>query len=97
MLKQLFLIAALISFIPFTFADEAKVDPKYEGIEITVNVNSASAEELAALLNGVGLKKAQAIVDYRDKHGNFESVESLTAVKGIGSALVAKNQDRIKL
>jgi competence protein ComEA len=97
MLKQLLLIAALTGFVPFSFAEEAKVDPKYEGIEITVNVNTASAEELADLLTGIGLKKAQAIVEYREEKGNFESIESLTQVKGIGAAIVAKNQSRILL
>lgn len=70
---------------------------KYEGIEITVNVNQASVDELADLLSGIGLKKAQAIVDYREQHGEFETVDALAEVKGIGPSLVAKNRDRIQL
>ncbi|MCG6283038.1 ComEA family DNA-binding protein, partial [Vibrio diabolicus] len=44
-------------------ADSAQVSDE---IEITVNINTAPAEELATLLKGIGLKKAQAIVEYRE-------------------------------
>lgn len=70
---------------------------KYQGITITVNINSASMEELSKLLVGVGDAKAQRIVDYRQKHGPFSSVEALMEVKGIGASIVDKNRDRIKL
>jgi len=97
MLKKAILIAVLTFAAPLSFADETKPNPKYDGIEITVNINTASAQELADLLNGIGLKKAQAIVEYREQHGKFVSAEALTEVKGIGSALVTKNQSRIQL
>lgn len=62
-----------------------------------VNVNSASAEEIAQGLDGVGQAKAQAIVEYRDANGPFGSPEALTAVKGIGEATVEKNEEFILL
>ncbi len=68
-----------------------------DGIVITVNVNTASAEEISTLLLGIGLKKAQAIVDYRSQHGAFTAKEDLTKVKGIGVSTVKKNEDRIQL
>jgi len=95
-IKWLFTFILVLSLPQVALADQ-KVNPKYEGIEITVNVNQASAEELADLLTGIGMKKAQAIVDYREKHGDFESAESLVDVKGIGPALVDKNRERIQL
>ncbi len=49
------------------------------------------------LLSGVGLKKAQAIVKYRDENGPFQRVEDLAQVKGIGDSLVDKNRTRIQL
>ncbi|WP_369413351.1 ComEA family DNA-binding protein [Microbulbifer guangxiensis] len=64
---------------------------------ITVNVNSASAEELAEKLDGVGESRAQGIVEYREEHGPFTSVEQLLEVKGIGVATLDKNRARIQL
>ena len=61
----------------------------------TVNVNTADAETLARVLNGVGLQKAEAIVAHRETHGRFDSAADLTAVKGIGESIVEKNADRI--
>ncbi len=62
-----------------------------------VNVNTADASAIAEELNGVGAKKAQAIVDYRTEHGNFKTIESLTEVKGIGLKTVEKNRESIQL
>lgn len=62
-----------------------------------VNVNQASAQKIASSLNGVGLVKAQAIVDYREQHGAFQSVEDLTKVKGIGAKTLENNADDIRL
>ncbi|MBF2753668.1 MAG: helix-hairpin-helix domain-containing protein [Gammaproteobacteria bacterium AqS3] len=61
-----------------------------------VDINSASAEELAEALKGVGLKRAERIVEYREKHGGFVSVEELTEVKGIGPATLKRNLKALK-
>ena len=62
-----------------------------------VNINTASAEELAENLSGIGIGKATAIVEYRNLHGAFGSADQLTAVKGIGKATLEKNRDQIVL
>lgn len=62
----------------------------------TININSASAEELEAL-PGIGPTKAQAIVDYRNQHGNFNSIEDIENVKGIKSGEFSKIKDYIKV
>ena len=62
-----------------------------------VNVNTADASTIAEELNGVGAKKAEAIVNYRTEHGNFKTIESLTEVKGIGLKTVEKNRENIQL
>lgn len=62
-----------------------------------VSINQATAEELAAALNGVGLKKAQAIVSYREEYGEFTQVDQLKEVPGLGNALVERNLSRLKL
>jgi competence protein ComEA len=62
-----------------------------------VDINSADAETISAELNGIGLSKAKAIVEYREKHGPFSSVEDLSLVKGIGERTVEKNRSDIKV
>lgn len=61
-----------------------------------ISLNSANIEQLQQL-HGVGLKKAQAIVEYRQKNGKFKSIEDIQLVKGIGPALFAKNKARLAL
>lgn len=63
----------------------------------SVNLNKAGAKEIAKALKGIGIKKAKAIVAYREKHGEFKAVEELASVKGIGVATIAKNHSRILL
>lgn len=62
-----------------------------------VNVNTASVEEIAAALNGVGLSKAGLIVEYREANGPFTHADELVNVKGIGVRTVDKNKDMILL
>jgi competence protein ComEA len=62
-----------------------------------VNINTADADTIAAELDGVGLAKAQAIVDYRKKHGPFRSVDDLSLVKGIGDRTVEINRSDIRI
>jgi len=56
-----------------------------------LNLNSATKEELVAL-PGIGPAKAQAILDYRNAHGGFKSLEELKDVNGIG----AKRYEKLK-
>ncbi len=62
-----------------------------------VNINSASAQQIATAMTGIGESKAKAIVDYRKSHGKFKSIQDLENVDGIGSKTVAKNKDKITL
>jgi len=62
-----------------------------------VNINQATAEMLAEAMNGVGLKKARSIVEYREQYGPFTSVEQLAEVPGMGTSLVGRNLSRLTL
>lgn len=62
-----------------------------------VNINKASAEEIAKALNGIGLSKAEAIVKDREKNGLFKSVDDIVRVKGIGPVTISKNKELIQV
>lgn len=63
---------------------------------IQVNVNEADAATIADVLVGIGLSRARAIVQYREEHGQFKSLEDLSQVIGVGEATLANNKDRIR-
>ena len=60
----------------------------------SVDINQAGIDELATL-DQIGQKKAQAIIQYREIHGPFKTVEDLAQVKGIGQNTVEKNRARL--
>jgi competence protein ComEA len=57
-----------------------------------INLNTASLEELDSL-PGIGPAIAGRIIDYRENHGGFKTVEEITEVSGIGQATLAKIKD----
>lgn len=59
-----------------------------------ININTATKEDLDTL-PGIGPATAQKIIDYRQEHGNFSSIEDIKNVKGIGEAKFSKMQDKI--
>ncbi|MDH5518085.1 MAG: ComEA family DNA-binding protein [Gammaproteobacteria bacterium] len=61
-----------------------------------IDINTASSEQLTGL-KGIGLKKAEAIVSYRNQHGKFKTAEALSNVKGIGLKTVEKNKSLIEI
>lgn len=63
----------------------------------TVNINTANADTIAAVLNGVGAVRAQSIVKWREQHGPFTSMAQLAEVRGVGAVVLEKNKDRIVL
>ena len=72
---------------------EAQVAPAT--VSNKLNINTATVSEIQKALTGIGAKKAEAIVQYREKHGNFTSAEQLLEVQGIGKATLERNRDRI--
>ena len=85
-LLVLCLIGALIlGFVPTTWAQEEVAK---------VNINLASAEEIAQL-KGIGPSYAERIIEYRETHGPFESPDDITKVKGIGTKTLEANRGRI--
>ena len=62
-----------------------------------VNINTASAEQIASAMTGVGESKAQAIVEYREQHGKFKSIQDLEYVDGIGEKTIEKNSHKLTM
>ena len=62
-----------------------------------VDINTADAKTIARELKGIGLSRAQAIVDYREKNGPFKNAEELAKVKGVGMKVVEQNRPNIKV
>ncbi|MGF6393909.1 ComEA family DNA-binding protein [Pseudomonas plecoglossicida] len=60
-----------------------------------LNLNAADASTLQKELNGIGKAKAEAIVAYREANGPFATVDELLEIRGIGSALLERNRDRL--
>ncbi|WP_108125656.1 ComEA family DNA-binding protein [Saccharospirillum mangrovi] len=68
-----------------------------DSVVLYVDINNDNAEKMADLLDGVGLAKAQAIVEYREQYGPFIGPEDLLNVRGIGPATLEKNRSRIQV
>ena len=62
-----------------------------------VDINTADAGTLASAIDGVGERKAQAIVQYRQENGPFTSIDELARVKGIGIKTVDNNRDSLSV
>jgi competence protein ComEA len=59
-----------------------------------ININTAPAEELM-ILKGIGVKKAKAIIEFRESNGPFKQPEDLIKVPGIGPKTFDANKNRI--
>jgi competence protein ComEA len=79
-MKTIFFILALFSF---------------NALAAQVNINTDDAKTISKSLNGIGMKKAEAIIAYRNKEGEFKTYKDLTKVKGIGPKIVEKNKNDI--
>lgn len=61
-----------------------------------ININTATVQDLKSV-KGVGQKRAEAIVKYRDANGNFASLDDLAKVKGISQKWVEKNRTHLTI
>lgn len=70
-----------------SFGDGAGDDPR-------INLNTADAGQLSTL-SGIGQSKAEAIIAYREEHGDFASIEEIMNVEGIKEGTFSKIKDKI--
>ena len=59
-----------------------------------ININTAD-KATSMSISGVGEKRAEAIIAYREQHGPFQSVEQLLEVQGVGPSILEKNKDAL--
>lgn len=102
----LFSIVAGLSIASGVFADDTQMNTtqhhrtshervnKAADPQGKIDINSADAKSLT-LLKGIGQKRAEAIVKYREANGNFKSVDELSKVKGISKSIIEKNRDHM--
>jgi comEA protein len=79
---------AVMSFFLLPIQAASKV------IDQKININTASAAELQQLPR-IGEKVAQRIIDFREKHGNFQKIEEIMKVKGIGEKMFTNLKELI--
>lgn len=61
-----------------------------------IHLNSATVSDLQKL-NGVGQKRAEQIIQFRDANGGFKQIEDITKVSGIGEKTFEKFKDQLAL
>jgi competence protein ComEA len=85
------LAALVISFMigSMSFAEK-------NGTTALININQATLKELTSL-PGIGKKRANDIIAYREKNGKFTNIEDLKKVDGIGKDTLEKIKDHIVL
>ena len=67
-----------------------------EILDKKININSATLDELTTI-SGIGESKAKSIIEYRNEFGNFEKIEDIMKVTGIGEALYEKIKNNITI
>ncbi|KPH90886.1 competence protein [Pseudoalteromonas undina] len=87
-------LAAALCLLPMgtTFSQSDMLSEQMQSA--MVNINTADLKQLIKL-PGVGKKKAQAIIDYREANGDFASLEDLAKVKGVGKKMLAKLDGKV--
>lgn len=96
-----FIAAALalsIAILPAHASASPKKAPEKQTVVATnkIDLNKADASSLIGSFKGIGKKRADAIIAYRDSHQGFKSIEELAEVKGIGQHFMAANREKLK-
>ncbi len=95
-MKTIFMVLALscASFYP-AFANQTTLPivhgSKTQSTAGKINLNTADIKTITGSFKGIGQKRAQAIINYRNAHQGFKSVAELGDVRGIGKAYIKKN------
>jgi competence protein ComEA len=100
LLASVIAIPVLATTSPFishnnTFLTSSPTKAISKPVSALVNINTADEETLVAELKGIGIKRAKAILAYRNEHGPFKSIDDLVKIKGISQRIVDQNREKI--
>jgi competence protein ComEA len=87
-------IDVVVDYLAKNFA-AAKISAAGNTAEAMVNVNQATAAELAAVLN-LSSEQSKAIVAYRDKNGKFKNWRDLANIPGVQASAIESKKDKIQ-
>ncbi|MFA6302884.1 MAG: helix-hairpin-helix domain-containing protein [Legionella sp.] len=92
--------ALLVSLFVISLPIHAESSPKTESKAVTVihkiNLNKADLSQLTGSFKGIGKKRAEAIIAYRESHNGIKSIEEFAEIKGFGQHFVDANLDKLK-
>lgn len=100
-MKTQFIAAAFLSCVT-TFQAQASLSPKIPSevkasvLTKKIDLNKANLSSLIGSFKGIGKKRAEAIISYRESHSGFKSIEELADVKGFGQHFVTANQEKLR-
>lgn len=99
-MKAIF-IAVLLSLFVVSVPAQANNSPQKPPenervVRAQINLNQADVATLTGSFKGIGRKRAEAIIAYRENHKGFKSLEELAEVKGLGQHFVEANRDKLK-
>lgn len=89
---------SVVSLPTFAITQETKpiALPAAEQTLNKINLNKADVHALTGSFKGIGKKRAEAIVSYRDAHEGFKSVADLAQVRGLGQSFVDSNLEQLE-
>lgn len=98
------LIAMVLSFLSMssplyaapTPSSASAITQEAEATTPKINLNTAELNTLVHSFKGIGEKRAEAIIKYRESHDGFKSVEELAEVSGLGQQFVNRNLAELK-
>lgn len=91
------LLSCITATLPVYAVTKAEKPPEKQVSAITkIDINHADLAKLTGSFKGIGKKRAEAIIAYRESHKGFKSLEELAEVKGFGQHFVVKNREQLK-
>ena len=98
---QIAMMCCLLFTTALSHANEKLPTSKQQNVSAPavskININTAEAVLISNTLKGIGMKKAEAIVEYRNTYGPFKTIDELASVSGIGHATIKKNVHLISI